>query len=71
MSNMKHHDMKILFETWWNALNDKTFIQNKDDVARAAFFVAYEIGLNRGHAMGQELGTAIARLEAKIEKDKS
>lgn len=62
-------DLNTLFNDWYNTLDDKTFIQNKDDLARAAFFAAYEIGLNRGHAMGQELGTAIARLEAKMKDD--
>lgn len=66
MNNMTK-DLNTLFETWWNVLNYDRL--DKEHVAREAFFAAYEIGLNRGHAMGQELGTAIARLEAKMKDD--
>lgn len=69
MNNMIH-DLKALFNEWWTAYDpDNQFPLHKED-AREAFYAAYEIGLDRGHAMGQELGTAIAKLDAKIEKAK-
>lgn len=66
---MTQKDLNTLFQTWWNALDDKHFTASPLEQAREAFFAGYEIGLNRGHAMGQELGTAIARLEAKMKDD--
>ena len=66
---MTQKDLKTLFDEWWNEHPfDAGLIVFKEDV-REAFYAAYEIGLNRGHAMGQELGTAIARLEAKMKDD--
>lgn len=60
-------DLNTLFNDWWNALNHEFF--DKEDVAREAFFAAYEIGLNRGHEMGQQLGQALAKIDEKMKKE--
>lgn len=65
---MTDKDLKTLFNDWWNNQSDAYLIQNKEDIARDAFYAAYEAGVNRGFQLGNELGIATTKLEEKMKK---
>ena len=57
-------DMKTLFNEWYAILRPEQF--EKKELARAAFYAAYELGMNKGFEMGKQVGLAVGTMEQKI-----
>jgi hypothetical protein len=57
-------DMKTLFNEWYAILRPERL--EKKELARAAFYSAYELGMNKGFEMGKQVGLAVGTLEQKI-----